>query len=516
MLLGRARTTAALAASLVALCSACASSPAPGPPALPASRPSHAVPPRAATPAQGSYGPEPQTHLAPIEQRLLDVARASLGGDARPSGALSVAARELAGRAAAGDPAATSGPASREVLARALCYDPSPTVYSVRARPEDASDALARLLPVSGATHVGAGAVEQGGVLYAFVLASVRRAALEPFPRETPLGSAAVLSGELARGLRAARVFVTLPSGDVREVDTAADGSSFRAPIAFARARPVHGRGDRGRCARAGGGGAAHRRRRRRDRRAAFAHRGGPPEPDDPAAAEAAIVRAMNETRRGRGLRPSPPRRRSCPSRAVTAQRCATLRRWRTSCPGRARSGDRLRRAGIPYRFAYENVAQGPTALAAHARTSRRARRTSRTSSRRRRRSGWALPARALPIGGAGGLRHRDPRSAARRGRGERAHAGRARARGALARARAAAAHAAHRRMRRSTLSRGTPPSGCGARRAGRRATSGRGRSPAAASPRWTCSWRAPPRRRSARATCRTRVSSGSAWAWPG
>jgi hypothetical protein len=42
---------------------------------------------------------------------------------------------------------------------------------------------------------VGAGAVEQGGVLHAFVLASVRRAELDPFPRETPAGGAAELSG---------------------------------------------------------------------------------------------------------------------------------------------------------------------------------------------------------------------------------------------------------------------------------------------------------------------------------
>ncbi|HSD21214.1 MAG TPA: CAP domain-containing protein [Anaeromyxobacter sp.] len=367
MLLGRARTTAALAASLVALCSACASSPAPGPPALPASRPSHAVPPRAATPAQGSYGREPQTHLAPIEERLLDVARASLGGDARPSGALSVAARELAGRAAAGDPAATSGPASREVLARALCYDPSPTVYSVRARPEDAPDALARLLPVSGATHVGAGAVERGGVLYAFVLASVRRTALEPFPRETSLGSAAELSGELARGLRAARVFVTLPSGDVREVDTAADGSSFRAPVVF----PARGRytveviadGARGPEVAAlltvvAGGATVEPP----SRLAA-----GPPEPDDPAAAEAAIVRAMNETRRGRGLAPLAA---VAEIASVARRHSAAMRDAATVAhvlPGSGEIGDRLRRAGIPYRFAYENVAQGPTALAAHA-----------------------------------------------------------------------------------------------------------------------------------------------------
>jgi len=362
----RAPTTAALAAYLVGL-AACASSPAPGPPALPASGPSHAVPPGAATPAQGSYGPEPETHLAPIEQRLLEVARARLGGGARPSGALSVAARELAGRAAGGDPAATSGPASREVLARALCYDPSPAVYSVRARPEDAPDALARLLPASGATHVGAGAVERGGVLHAFVLASVRKVALEPFPRETPAGGAAALSGKLSRGLQAARVFVTLPSGDVREVDAAADGSSFRARLAFpARGRytvEVIGDGARGPEVAAiltvAAGGATVEPPSR-----AVA---GPPEPDDLAAVEATIVGAMNATRRGRGL---PPLAAVAELSAVARRHSAAMRDAAIVAhvlPGSSEIGDRLRRAGIAYRFAYENVAQGPSALSAHA-----------------------------------------------------------------------------------------------------------------------------------------------------
>ncbi len=361
-----ARATAALAVPLAALLSGCASSRlSPAPAAPPAPTASHAVPPRAIAPAQGSYGPEPETHVAPIEQRLLDVARARLGA-AVPSAALSLAARELARRAASGDHADTSGPASREALARALCYDPSPAVYSVRARPEDAADALAQLLPASPASHVGAGAVERDGVLHAFVLTSQRKASLDPFPREVPAGGAAVLSGRVSRGLRAARVFVTVPSGEVRELDTAVAGSRFRARIGFPlRGRytvEVVGEGVRGPEVAAlltvAAGGAAIEAPPRPAQAAA--------EPDDPVAAGAAVVRAMNATRRARGL----------PALTATAELTELARRHSTAMrdaamvahvvPGSGEIGDRLRRAGVPYRFAYENVAQGPSALAAH------------------------------------------------------------------------------------------------------------------------------------------------------
>ncbi|WP_242345579.1 CAP domain-containing protein [Anaeromyxobacter terrae] len=367
----RARSIAALATTIVALLAGCAAPRPPGPTAQGPDAASGtagpgAVPQRAAAPAQGSYGPEPEATLAPVEQRLLDVAFAHLRG-ARSSGALSLAARELAARAAAGDPEATSGPASREALARALCYDPSPTVYSLRARAEDAPDALARLLPGSAASHVGAGAVERDGVLYAFVLASQRKAALEPFPREVPAGAAAVLSGTLSRGLRAARVFVTVPAGDAREVDTAASGSGFRARLSFpSRGRytvEVVGESARGPEVAAiltvAAGGVAVEA----PARAALAA----VDPEDPAAAEAAIVSAINATRRRRGL---PAVTASAELSGVARRHSAAMRDAATVAhvlPGSGEVGDRLRRAGVAYRFAYENVAQGPSAVSAHA-----------------------------------------------------------------------------------------------------------------------------------------------------
>ncbi|WP_242355588.1 MULTISPECIES: CAP domain-containing protein [unclassified Anaeromyxobacter] len=361
----RARTLAALACSVAALLQGCASPRSPGASA-PAPRSSEAAPPRTAAPAQGSYGPEPETALAPVEQRLLEVARARLGG-AQSSGALSLAARELAARAAAGDPEARSGPASRAALARALSFDPSPSVYALRARPEDAADALARLLPGSTASHVGAGAVERDGVLHAFVLAAQRKVGLEPFRREVSAGTSAVLSGRLARGLRAARVFVTLPAGDVREVDTEARGSGFRARLSFPeRGRytvEVVGEGPRGPEVAAiltvAAGGATVEAPEGPARAAA--------DPGDPAAAEAAIVRAINATRRRRGL---PPVAASAELAAVARRHSAAMRDAATVAhvlPGSGEVGDRLRHAGVAYRFAYENVAQAPRALLAHA-----------------------------------------------------------------------------------------------------------------------------------------------------
>ena len=224
----------------------------------------------------------------------------------------------------------------------------------------------------------------------------------------------------------------------------------------------------------------------------------------------------MNETRRGRGAaRRSPPRRRSRRWRAATARRCATRRRWRTSCPGRARLAIGCVRAGVavPVRVT---------------RTSRRGRpRSPRTSQdrgepgapRERPRAGDAGRRGRCPrhpaIGRADGLPHRDPRRSRPTMGGESALTPDARVREALWRERA--------RLRRPPLTADAaldalardaaePMRGADAPDPGDLGDAGARRP--RRSPRWTCSWRARPRRRSARATCRTRGSGGSAWAW--
>jgi uncharacterized protein YkwD len=216
----------------------------------------------------------------------------------------------------------------------------------------------------------------------------------------------------------------------------------------------------------------------------------GPPEQDDPAAAEAAIVGAMNATRRGRGLAPLTA---VAELSAVARRHSAAMRDAATVAhvlPGSGEIGDRLRRARIPYRFAYENVAQGPSALAAHAKIEESPAHLANVLAQ----------ATQVGVGVARGTRPSgapavyvteilvQPPDDGR----ESALMPDARVREALWRERA--------RLGRPPLT-GDPSLDALARDAAERmrgadaptpATSGRGRSPAAVSPRWTCSWRAP------------------------
>jgi uncharacterized protein YkwD len=215
-------------------------------------------------------------------------------------------------------------------------------------------------------THVGAGAVERNGTTHLVVLSAARRAALSPFPREVAAGARAVLSGELAPGLLHPRVFVTLPSGEVREVDAAGAGRSFRAGLAFpARGRyavEVVGDGASGPevavlLAVAAGGAPLE---------AEGADRVVTPDPEDAAAAEGRVVDAINATRQARGLPPL----RAVPELTDLARRHSgemlSLGVLGHVLPGSGDLGARLRRARVPYRKAFENVAKGQGALAAH------------------------------------------------------------------------------------------------------------------------------------------------------
>lgn len=323
--------------------------------------------PLAPAPARGSYGPEPEVRLAPVESSLLETARERLGagGDHRPraSPALSLAARELAARAAAGDPAPLASATLRGALARALAYDAAPAAYLVRARPQDAAAAMAELLPRSPATHAGAGAVEHDGSLFAVVLASERKARLEPFPRDVAPGTAAVLRGELVAGLSEPQVFVTDPDGAVRELATSG-GRRFEARVSFGAA----GRYAVELVAR----GAAET-----EVAALFTVSAGDapldprpralgPDPGDDAAAEDAVLQAINATRRARGLEPVA--RDDALARIARSHSAAMRAEGRVAhvVAGSGALGERLRLARIPYRRAFENVARGESPPAAH------------------------------------------------------------------------------------------------------------------------------------------------------
>ncbi|HEY6097827.1 MAG TPA: CAP domain-containing protein, partial [Anaeromyxobacter sp.] len=295
------------------------------------------------------------------------IARARLGsGVARPrlSGALALAARELARSAATGmrDPLARER--VRAALARALAYDPAPAAVLVEAPAAGAAEAIAPALPRTRATHLGVGAFQRDGSVVLVLLAAERRARLAAFPRDVAPGAAAVLSGALLPGLARPRVFVTLPSGEVSEAGTAGD-RDFRARLAF----PARGLYTVEVVADGDGG----------PEIAALltVSSGGTPldvpvrpapaeEPADDAAAEAGVVRAVNATRRRHGL----PALATAPELAAVARRhsaaMAAQGRVAHVLPGSGELGGRLRSAGVPYRRAYENVARAATALGAH------------------------------------------------------------------------------------------------------------------------------------------------------
>jgi uncharacterized protein YkwD len=91
------------------------------------------------------------------------------------------------------------------------------------------------------------------------------------------------------------------------------------------------------------------------------------PDPADRRAAEAAVVDALNATRRRHGRAPLV----AAPELAAVARRhseaMAAGGRVAHVVPGSADAGERLRRAGVPYRRVLENVARAGTALDAHA-----------------------------------------------------------------------------------------------------------------------------------------------------
>lgn len=323
--------------------------------------------PSPAAPGAALYGSEPAVTLTPLEAHALAVARGRLAAKGpRPqvSGALVLAARELARAAAAGTAEPLHRGRLRAALARGLAHDPAPAAVMVEASEDSAAEALVPALPRSRASHVGAGAAERDGVVFLVLLASERRARLSPFARDVAPGGAAVLSGRLARGLARPRVFATLPSGQVREADVRG-ARDFRARVEFpARGRytlEVIAEGDGGPEVAAlltvSAGGAALEAAERPE---------APADPEDDADAETAVVRALNATRRKHGL----PALAAAPELTRVARRHSSVMaaqgRVAHVLPGSGDLGVRLRAAKIPYRRVYENVARASTALGAH------------------------------------------------------------------------------------------------------------------------------------------------------
>jgi uncharacterized protein YkwD len=371
-----ANATRALAAALWAAALACrtpappraAATPSNVPARAPAARDAPRVEDPAAPADDRAYGDDAAPPLRPEEAASLAAVRAELsrGSPPRVSGALVRAARELARRAAGGSLAPLEQASRRSALTAGHAYDPSPSAFLVRGSADQLPSAVAELGFPRRATHVGVGSATVDGAVLVVVLASERKARLGAFPTAVPVGTAAPLSGVLEAGLSRARVYITVPSGAVREADVTGGAAAFRASLGFpARGRyvvEVVGQGEGGPEVAAllevtaGEAPAAP----------AAASRARAAEPADRAAAEAGVVRAINGLRLARGLDPL---------RATTALTEAARRhsermlaegRIAHVLPGSGEFVDRLRQAEVPYRRAYENVARGGTTLAAH------------------------------------------------------------------------------------------------------------------------------------------------------
>jgi uncharacterized protein YkwD len=328
--------------------------------------------PHAGSPAiaGGRYGAEPNAPPTPVEADALAAAREVAAGGRTPphvSGALVLAARELARRAADGDADPLARAHLRAALAGSLAFDPAPFAALTVSRTADVRRQVAGAL--AGAphapTHLGAGVEVRGGRAWVVVLLSLRAAALSSFPREVSPGETATLRGELT-GLDRASVHLTNPSGESRTVALDGGGAprSFSAPIRFDMPGrwvvEVVGQGQSGPevaalLAVSCGGAPLHEAAAPDER-----------DPVDLGEAEARVVAAVNATRRAAGLPPV----QAAPELAAVARRhseamlSAGVVAHVVGVTGTVT--DRLRGARVPFAFALENVARGASALAAH------------------------------------------------------------------------------------------------------------------------------------------------------
>lgn len=306
----------------------------------------------------------PTVPLTPLEAAALARVRAALPQRTVPalSGPLVEAARALARAAAAGEPRPLSSGALRAALGGAGVVDPAPAAVLLSARVSSLPEALADAARFRGATHVGIGVVVHDDLAWAVLLASERRAELDPFPRRVAPGSRIVLSGRLLR-LDGPRVWVATPAGRAFEIPVEAEGRRFSAAIDFPLPGTwrveVGGTGARGASIAAllevecGAGGS----------RAAVER---DPGPSDASQAEDRLREAANALRARHGLRPL----QGAAALDARARAHSEAMRDAGTVAHRLDGGEdlvaRLAAAGIPYRSARENVSRGDGAEDAH------------------------------------------------------------------------------------------------------------------------------------------------------
>jgi hypothetical protein len=363
-------------------------------PALPAPE----APAREA-PARPVYGGDRAVALDGPEARAARAITAAADG-ARVSApaldpGLTEAARLLA-RKASGPSAATAaagleraiGPEEvRLALARGGATVPSPVVVAAVADRLDAAiDRLAsraretvastRVAAAERPDRFGVGVVRQGETVAAVLLLGRRRAAIEPFPARVEVGAAPVLAGKVLPPLGAAEVHVTPPNGQPRRLGPGASGRhgrgvsgggpGFRVPVSFDRpgrwAVEVLGQGPRGPEVAlllevwAG----------RPIPAAATVAVGPATEPDDLGGKAGLVLREVNELRESRGLPPLRLEPRLFAAAKGYAGELARTGRFAHRSEISGDPADRARAAGYRYSRIAENLAQAPTARAAH------------------------------------------------------------------------------------------------------------------------------------------------------
>ena len=308
--------------------------------------------------------PDPSPKLTPLEAATLDRVRETLPQRTVPalSEPLVRAARALARAAAAGERRAISASALRAALDDAGVVDPAPAAVVLSSRTASLPEAMAAAARFRGATHLGIGVAVRDDLAWAVLLASERRAEIDPFPRRLVPGSRARLGGRLLH-LDGPRVWVSTPSGAAFEVPVESDGRRFSASILFSEPGAwrveVGGVGARGPSVAAllevdcGADGA-------------LPHPEGTPDPSDPGDAEARIRAEANALRARQGLPPL----RGAPALDEQARRHSEAMLAAATVAHRLEGGGdlsaRLAAAGIPFRSGRENVARGAGALDAH------------------------------------------------------------------------------------------------------------------------------------------------------
>ncbi len=309
-------------------------------------------------------GPTAASVLTPLESAALRQVLASLPQRSVPelSEPLVQAARTLARSAAGGEPRPLSSAALRTALGEAGVVDPAPAAVVLSARASSLPEAMAAAARFRGASHLGIGVVVRDGLAWGVLLATERRAEVEPFPRRVAIGSRVALRGRLLR-LEGARVWVSTPSGVARELPVEVEGDRFSATVPFDAPGTwrveVGGSGPRGptvaallevACGDVVPGAVPP----------------GDVDPAEPADATATILGAVNALRARQGLAPligSAPLDAQARRHSEAMLAAGTLAH---RLPGGEDLLARLAAAGIRYRSARENVARGDGVIDAH------------------------------------------------------------------------------------------------------------------------------------------------------